>query len=79
MEKRINLNEENISIVELLEKEMRKRHTFTQSDIELFEQAKEMQKQREKSIFSIAYRMMPKEYGKEYCEAEFEKFIQLNL
>ena len=45
----------------------------------LFEQAKEMQKQREKSIFSIAYRMMPKEYGKEYCEAEFEKFIQLNL
>lgn len=40
MKNPINLNEQNISIVESLEKEMRKRHTFTQSDIELFEQAK---------------------------------------
>jgi hypothetical protein len=46
---------------------------------DVIEQALEMEKQREKSIFSIAYRMMPKEYGKEYCEAEFEKFIQPNL
>ena len=39
-----------------------------------FKQAKEMERQREKSIFSIAYRMTPIEFGKEYCEAEFEKF-----
>jgi len=38
------------------------------------EQAKEMEKEREKSIFSIAYRMIPIEFGKEYCELEFEKF-----
>jgi predicted metalloendopeptidase len=36
--------------------------------------AKEMEKEREKSIFSIAYRMTPIEFGKEYCESEFEKF-----
>ena len=41
---------------------------------DVIEQAKEMEKQREKSIFSIAYRMTPIEFGKEYCEAEFEKF-----
>ena len=41
---------------------------------EIFEQAKEMEKEREKSIFSIAYRMTPIEFGKEYCESEFEKF-----
>ena len=40
----------------------------------LEQQAKEMQKEREKSIFSIAYRMTPIEFGKEYCESEFEKF-----
>jgi len=39
-----------------------------------FAQAKEMEKEREKSIFSIAYRMTPIEFGKEYCELEFEKF-----
>jgi hypothetical protein len=39
-----------------------------------WEQAKEMEKEREKSIFSIAYRMTPIEFGKEYCDAEFEKF-----
>jgi hypothetical protein len=38
------------------------------------QQAKEMEKEREKSIFSIAYRMTPIEFGKEYCDAEFEKF-----
>jgi hypothetical protein len=37
-------------------------------------EAKEMEKEREKSIFSIAYRMTPIEFGKEYCELEFEKF-----
>jgi tyrosyl-tRNA synthetase len=41
---------------------------------ELLEQAKEMEKEREKSIFSIAYRITPIEFGKEYCESEFEKF-----
>jgi hypothetical protein len=41
---------------------------------QIFDQAKEMEKEREKSIFSIAYRMIPIEFGKEYCEAEFEKF-----
>jgi lipoate synthase len=51
MKKPINLNEENISIVELLEKEMRKRHTFTQSDIELFEQAKEIHSEELKSAY----------------------------
>ena len=51
MKKPININEENISIVEMLEKEMRKRHTFTQSDIELFEQAKEMDKEQKKFMF----------------------------
>jgi len=40
----------------------------------ILEQAKEIEKEREKSIFSIAYRMTPIEFGKEYCEAEFEKF-----
>jgi hypothetical protein len=40
----------------------------------IFQQAKEMEKEREKSIFSIAYRMTPIEFGKEYCESEFEKF-----
>jgi len=45
--------------------------TLYSSDIA---QAKEMEKQREKSIFSIAYRMTPIEFGKEHCEAEFEKF-----
>jgi polyhydroxyalkanoate synthesis regulator phasin len=45
----------------------------------IIEQAKEMEKQREKSIFSIAYRMIPTEFGKEHCESEFEKFIQPNL
>jgi tyrosyl-tRNA synthetase len=40
----------------------------------ILEQAKEMETEREKSIFSIAYRMTPIEFGKEYCEAEFEKF-----
>jgi hypothetical protein len=38
------------------------------------EKAKEIEKEREKSIFSIAYRMTPIEFGKEYCELEFEKF-----
>jgi hypothetical protein len=37
-------------------------------------EAIEMEKEREKSIFSIAYRMTPIEFGKEHCEAEFEKF-----
>ena len=37
-------------------------------------EAIEMEKEREKSIFSIAYRMTPIEFGKEYCDAEFEKF-----
>jgi len=37
-------------------------------------EAIEMEKEREKSIFSIAYRMTPIEFGKEYCESEFEKF-----
>jgi hypothetical protein len=37
-------------------------------------EAIEMEKEREKSIFSIAYRMTPIEFGKEYCELEFEKF-----
>jgi tyrosyl-tRNA synthetase len=41
---------------------------------EIFEKAKEMENEREKSIFSIAYRMTPIEFGKEYCELEFEKF-----
>ena len=45
--------------------------TLHSSDIA---QSIEMEKQREKSIFSIAYRMTPIEFGKEYCEAEFEKF-----
>jgi len=40
----------------------------------LVEQALEMEKEREKSIFSIAYRMTPIEFGKQYCELEFEKF-----
>jgi len=40
MKEHINFKEEKISVVEFLEKEMRKRHTFTQLDIELFEQAK---------------------------------------
>jgi hypothetical protein len=39
-----------------------------------FEEAKEMEKEREKTVFSIAYRMTPIEFGKEYCESEFEKF-----
>ena len=37
-------------------------------------EAIEIEKEREKSIFSIAYRMTPIEFGKEYCESEFEKF-----
>jgi len=37
-------------------------------------EAIEIEKEREKSIFSIAYRMTPIEFGKEYCELEFEKF-----
>jgi hypothetical protein len=37
-------------------------------------EALEMEKEREKSIFSIAYRMTPIGFGKEYCDAEFEKF-----
>jgi hypothetical protein len=41
---------------------------------ELIKKALEMEKEREKSIFSIAYRMTPIEFGKEYCELEFEKF-----
>jgi hypothetical protein len=41
---------------------------------QIFEKALEMEKKREKSIFSIAYRMTPIEFGKEYCELEFEKF-----
>jgi tyrosyl-tRNA synthetase len=40
-------------------------------------EAKEMEKEREKSIFSIAYRMTPIEFGKEYCELEFEKFNKI--
>jgi hypothetical protein len=48
---------------------------ITRDDFDsLVEQALEMEKEREKSIFSIAYRMTPIEFGKEYCEAEFEKF-----
>jgi hypothetical protein len=42
--------------------------------LEIIKQAKEMEKEREKSIFSIAYRMTPIEFGKEYCKLEFEKF-----
>tara|TARA_R110000868_G_scaffold81381_1_gene230348 strand:- start:219 stop:443 length:225 start_codon:yes stop_codon:yes gene_type:complete len=47
--------------------------------VRAYDKAKAMEKQREKSIFSIAYRMIPTEFGKEHCEAEFEKFIQPNL
>jgi tyrosyl-tRNA synthetase len=50
------------------------RETKFKTEQEIFEQAKEMEKEREKSIFSIAYRMTPIEFGKEYCELEFEKF-----
>ena len=58
--------------VEWLEERYKANGSYlTKSDINF---AKEMEKEREKSIFSIAYRMTPIEFGKEYCELEFEKF-----
>ena len=72
-----------MTAVEWLEEELKAnlKKVILEGDSELmeslFEQAKEMEKQREKSIFSIAYRMTPIEFGKEYCEAEFEKFNKI--
>jgi tyrosyl-tRNA synthetase len=68
--------------VEWLVDQMRQRKeqglTLSFYELEMFaEKAKEMEKEREKSIFSIAYRMTPIEFGKEYCEAEFEKFNKI--
>ena len=65
--------------VEWLVDQMRQRKeqglTLSFYDLEMFaKKAKEMEKEQEKSIFSIAYRMTPIEFGKEYCELEFEKF-----
>jgi hypothetical protein len=51
MKEHINFKEENISIVEWLEKEMRKRHTFTPLDIELFKQAKEINSKELKDAY----------------------------
>ena len=68
------LADEIIMLEEKLRLEEININDFMDAKDELVSKALEMEKQREKSIFSIAYRMMPKEYGKEYCEAEFEKF-----
>ena len=68
------LADEIIMLEEKLRLEEININDFMDAKDELVLKALEMEKQREKSIFSIAYRMMPKEYGKEYCEAEFEKF-----
>lgn len=51
---------------------------FGASD-ELIKKAKELEEQREKTIFSIAYRMtpiMPDAYDKQHCEEQFQKFKQ---
>jgi hypothetical protein len=60
--------------VEWLVEELTRQNMFMHLFAKEIEQAKEMEKEREKSIFSIAYRMTPIEFGKEYCESEFEKF-----
>jgi hypothetical protein len=80
MKKSINLYEEKISVVELLEKQMRKRHTFTQLDIELFKQAKEIESNEKKQLVIGTYVDLKitsptKSYGMEYLEerAELER------
>jgi hypothetical protein len=60
--------------VELLVEQLELDVFATDEEMAIIIKAKEMEKEREKSIFSIAYRMTPIEFGKEYCEAEFEKF-----
>jgi hypothetical protein len=66
---------EQLTAVEWVLDWMSKNQYFIGNDLlKAVEEAKEMEKEREKSIFSIAYRMTPIEFGKEYCESEFEKF-----
>lgn len=68
-------------IQELIEKlkEERDLHGFVrglhyETAIELAESMLEKEKEERRKIFSIAYRMIPTEFGKEHCDEQFELF-----
>jgi len=60
MKKHKNIKAENISVVEWLEKELRKRHTFTQLDIELFKQAEKINLEELRDAYLKGYVLLQK-------------------
>jgi hypothetical protein len=45
--------------------------------IELAESLLEKEKENRKAVFSIAYRMMPKEYDSAHIDSEFKRFNEI--
>jgi len=64
MKKHKNIKAKNISVVEWLEKELRKRHTFTQLDIELFKQAEKINSEELRDAFLKGIEIISKKIQK---------------